>query len=206
MTDPITGTYEFDKEARLAQVVGDGPRYAPLALDQLSAEGEEQLYALRTAFHIPEDRPLPDVSMIQLRHPGMFKGQMAFGVEVATGTIPDRERELSVLRISWLARAPFEWCEHVDIGKAFGITSEEIDRVKDGSGAPGWTEHEAAVLRAVEELMADHCISEATWNTLAKTYSESQMMEMPLLVGCYLTAALQLNSLKIQPKGDFDYR
>lgn len=206
MTEPNTGKYEFDTSARIAQTVTDGPRYAPLRVDQLSPEGEEQLYALRTAFHIPESRPLPDVSLIQLRHPRMFKGQMALGVELAMGTIPARDRELAVLRISWLARAPFEWCEHVDIGKAFGITVEEIDRVIAGSSAPGWTDHEAALLLAVEEMMADHCMSDATWDRLAATYSEEQMMEVPLLVGCYLMTAFQLNSLKIQPKGGFDYR
>jgi alkylhydroperoxidase family enzyme len=206
MTEPNTGKYEFDTEARIAQTVTNGPRYAPLKVEELSPEGAEQLYALRTAFHIPESRPLPDVSLIQLRHPRLFGGQMALGVELAMGKIPPRDRELAVLRISWLARAPFEWCEHVDIGKAFGITSEEIDRVKEGSSAPGWTEHEATVLLAVEEMMADHCMSDATWEALAKTYDEHQMMEMPILVGCYLMTAFQLNTLKITPKADFDYR
>lgn len=206
MSEPITGKYEFDAEARLAETVANGPRYAPLKLDELSPEGEEQLYALRKAFHIPESRPLPDVSLIQLRHPRLFAGQMALGVELAMGKIPPRDRELVVLRISWLARAPFEWSEHVDIAKAFGITTEEIDRIKDGSDASGWTEHEAALLRAAEECLADHCISDATWDTLAKTYDEFQMLEMPLLVGCYLMTAFQLNSLKMQPKGGFDYK
>lgn len=207
MGDVITGKYEFDAAARVAQTVAGGPRYAPLRLEEVSPEGQEQVDAIRTAFHIPEGRPFPDVSLITLRHPGMFKGQMVMGIELAAkGTIPARERELAILRVALLARAPFEWCEHVDIGKAFGVTAQEIERVIEGSSAPGWSEHEAALLRAVEELIGDHCMSDATWETLAKTYTEQQMLEVPMLVGAYLTTAMQQNSLKIQPKGGFEYR
>ncbi|MYL97673.1 carboxymuconolactone decarboxylase family protein [Novosphingobium sp. FGD1] len=207
MAEPTTGRYEFDAEARMGQTVAGGPRYSPLALGEVSPEGQEQVDAIRDAFSIPENRPFPDVSLITLRHPGMFKGQMVLGIELAAkGTIPPRERELAILRLALLARAPFEWCEHVDIGKAFGVTPEEIERVIEGSQAPGWTEHESAVLRGVEELIADHCVSDSTWALLARTYDEKQMLEFPMLIGAYLMTALQQNSLKIQPKGGFDYR
>lgn len=206
ITRPITGTYSFDAPARMAQTVADGPRYAPLTLEEVSPEGMEQVKVIRAAFSIPESRPFPDVSLITLRHPGMFKGQMVLGIELAKGVIPARDRELAVLRLAWLARAPFEWSEHVDIGKAFGLTVEEIDRVTEGSSAPGWTAHESAILRGVEELLSDHCMSDATWDTLAQSWDEKQMLEYPMLVGSYLMTALQQNSLKIQPKGGFDYR
>lgn len=206
MPEPITGKYDFDADARMAQTVTNGPRYAPLRLEEVSPEGMKQVQVIRAAFSIPDSRPFPDVSLITLRHPGMFKGQMVLGIELAKGAIPGRDRELAVLRLAWLARAPFEWSEHVDIGKAFGLTPEEIERVLEGSAAPGWTEHESAILRGVEELVADHCMSDSTWDTLAKSWDETQMLEFPLLVGSYLMTALQQNSLKIQPKGGFDYR
>ncbi|MDE8650128.1 carboxymuconolactone decarboxylase family protein [Novosphingobium album (ex Liu et al. 2023)] len=202
-----TGKVEFDAAARMAQVVEGGPRYAPLTLDEVSPEGQVQVDEIRAAFSIPEERPFPDVSLITLRHPGMFKAQMVLGIELASrGTIPHRERELAVLRLAWLARAPFEWAEHVDIAKVFGVTPDEIERVLEGSSAPGWTAHEAALLRAVEELIADHCMSEESWATLAETYDEMQMLEVPMLVGSYLMTAMQQNTLKIQPKAGFDYR
>ncbi|TCU60786.1 carboxymuconolactone decarboxylase family protein [Novosphingobium sp. PhB57] len=207
MGEVTSGPVDFDAAAREAQTIAGGPRYAPLRLDEVSPEGQEQVDAIRAAFHIPDSRPFPDVSLITLRHPGMFKGQMVLGIELAArGAIPGRERELMILRLALLAGAPFEWCEHVDIGKAFGITAEDLERVIAGSAAPGWTEHESAMLRAVEELLADYCLGEETWNTLARTWDEKQMLELPMLVGAYLMTAMQQNSLKIQPKGGFDYR
>lgn len=204
---PQTGKVNFDIEARESQVIGTGPRYSPLSEDEISGEAKQAVDDIRKAFNIPGDAPIPDVSLISLRHPGMFKAQMALGIELAArGTIPDRERELAVLRISLLCGAPFEWSEHVDIGRKFGVTDEEIERVIHGSSAEGWTEHERALLRGVEELVADRCLSDATWNTLSKTWSEQQLMELPMLVGSYFMTALQQNTLRIQPKGGFHYR
>jgi alkylhydroperoxidase family enzyme len=202
-----SGKFEFDIDAREKQIIGEGPRLAPLRLDEIGEEAMEQIHDIQSAFNLPLDTPVPDVSLITLRNPAMFRCQMAMGIELAgRGTIPGRERELAVLRLAWLAGAAFEWSEHVDIGKKFGVTQEEIDRIKDGSSAPGWIEHEAAVLRAVEECLADQCIADATWETLAKTYDEKQLLELPMLIGSYLMTALQQNSLRVPPKAGFRYR
>jgi alkylhydroperoxidase family enzyme len=202
-----SGKFDFDIDAREKQVIGEGPRLAPLKLDEISEEAMEQIHNIQSAFNLPHDTPIPDVSLITLRNPAMFRCQMAMGIELAgKGNISGRERELAVLRVAWLAGAAFEWSEHVDIGKKFGVTEEEIDRIKDGSSASGWSEHEAAVLRAVEECLADACISDETWDTLAKTYDEKQLLELPMLIGSYLMTAFQQNSLRVPPKAGFRYR
>ena len=84
-----------------------------------------------------------------------------------------------MLRCAWLCRAPFEWGEHVDIGKRYGLSAEEVERVTQGSSAPGWSEHDAAILRGVEELIGDQALSDATWETLAKSWNEAQMIRIP---------------------------
>jgi 4-carboxymuconolactone decarboxylase len=201
------GTFDFDIDAREKQVIGDGPKLAPLKLEEIGEDAMAQIHGIQDAFNIPHDTPIPEVSLITLRNPAMFRCQMTMGIELAgSGTIPGRERELAVLRVAWLAGAAFEWSEHVDIGKKFGVTEEEIDRVKHGSTAEGWTEHEAAVLAAVEECLADACISDDTWDTLAKTYGEKQLLELPMLIGSYLGTAFQQNSIRVPVKGGFRYR
>lgn len=65
------------------------------------------------------------------KHPAIFHRQMEMGNVLFNGRIPPRERELAVLRVSWLAGAPFEWGEHVEIGKRCGLSPPEIERVVD---------------------------------------------------------------------------
>ena len=40
-----------------------------------------------------------------------------------------RLRELAILQVGWLARAPYEWSHHLKIGREFGVTTEDIQRV-----------------------------------------------------------------------------
>ena len=40
-------------------------------------------------------------------------------------------------------------------------------------------------------------ISDQTWATLAKTYNEPQLLELPILIGQYLGVAYLQNSLRV---------
>jgi alkylhydroperoxidase family enzyme len=133
-----------------------------------------------------------------VKHPDLFRAQMEIGTVLFKGLMAPRERELAVLRIGWLAGAPYEWGEHVKISQRYGVTREEIARVQQGSSAPGWSEHEAAILRGVEELLTDFAVSDATWDILARTWDEAQMLEYPSMVGQYVVIAYIQNSVRTQ--------
>lgn len=143
---------------------------------------------------------LPEHYLIMLKTPELLKAQSAIGTYfLVHGKMPVRDRELLVLRVGWLTRAPYEWGEHVAIGKKrAGLTSEEIARVQTGSAAPGWTDHDRALLKAVEELFADAMISDETWQVLARTMSEEQLIELPVLIGQYVGTAYVQNSWRIR--------
>ena len=188
----------YDVEKRMAQITGQPQRIAPLAESELDDDTRQMAVELRKAFGIPEDGVIPEVLRTMLRHPGLFKAQIDMGIQLAGhGSISARDREIAVLRNAWLIGAPYEWGEHVDIGKRCGMSAEEVARTATGSTAPGWTEHEAAICKGVEELQADTMISDATWATLAKTWDDTQLMEFPILVGQYTSTAFMQNSVRV---------
>ena len=84
------------------------------------------------------------------------------------------------------------------IGRAAGLTDDEIRRVQDGPDAPGWSADDATLLRAADELHDDSCITDATWEALAARYDQRQLIELPMLVGHYHLVAYALNSLGVQ--------
>jgi alkylhydroperoxidase family enzyme len=142
---------------------------------------------------------LPEMILTMLRHPDLFACQTAIGLQLlGKGALPARDRELAVLRIGWLCQAPYEWGEHVHIAKTVGVTSEEVERITHGSDAPGWSEHDRALVRAVEELHEDAMISDTTWTTLAKRFDPRQLIELPVVVGQYQTTAYYQNSLRLR--------
>jgi len=135
-----------------------------------------------------------------VRYRRLFRRWSAFGGVLLTGRLPARDRELMILRTGWLCRAPYEWGQHVRIGRAAGLSDVEIGRVTEGPDAPGWSPLEAALLRATDELHEEACISEATWAVLAAAYSTEQLIEVPMVVGQYHLVSFTLNSLGVQPE------
>lgn len=113
------------------------------------------------------------------------------------GVLGPRDRELVILRVAWLCQSPYEWGEHVALGRRIGLTAEDIEGVIEGSAAACLSAHDRALLKAVEELFAEAMISEATWQTLAKTLSAAQLAELPLLISQYQGVAYFLNSMRI---------
>jgi len=215
---------QAELEQRQALITGAGPRIAPLDVNELSAEALTLLaglIAVNSAFEprnpqgaddlisahaagtaargaVAPEVELPPLIRTMLRHPGLFARQVDISAELlGKGALPARDRELLVLRVAWLSQAPFEWGEHVHIGKTAGIRGDEIERITQGSNAPGWSEHDAALLRAVDELRADAMISDATWATLEQRYDERQLIELVIVIGQYQTTAYYQNSLRI---------
>ena len=186
----------YDAAARHAQVVGAGPKIAALEDSEMSGEARAIVDGVRAAAGAGPAGEVPEYMRMLAKHPGLFRSQMDTGKLFFNGLIAPRERELAVLRIGWLAGAPYEWGEHVKISQRYGVTSEEIERAIIGSAASGWSEHDGAIVRAVEELIADFAISGETWDILAKSWDEAQMLEFPAMVGQYVAIAFIQNSYR----------
>ena len=73
------------------------------------------------------------------------------------------------------------------------------------ANALGWPALERAVIDAVDELCATGSIEDGTWVTLAADLSETQLIELNFLVGCYVMMAFALNSLGIAVPADLPH-
>ena len=171
----------------------DKPRVAPLSDDQIDPEIRERIG--NTSL------PILNIFRTLAQHPGLMKRWLVFGNHVlGKSTLPAREREIAILRIGVLCRAGYEWGQHVAIGKAVGLSDDEIARIAQGPDVPGWGAADRALLRATDELHADAFISDATWAELASTLSTQQLMDLVFTVGQYNLVSMALNSFGVQPE------
>jgi alkylhydroperoxidase family enzyme len=165
--------------------------------DERDERTEELLRGLR-AGPGPGDEDL-NIFATLARHPRLLKRWSAFGGTLLYGgELPERERELLILRTAWNCRADYEWGQHVRIGLASGLTEEEVARVPDGAPAEGWSDDDAALLAAADELHDGARIGDQTWRALAARLSEAQLIELCMLVGQYHLVAFTLNSLGVE--------
>ncbi len=190
---------QWDTEARMELILGQPARIAPLADNEIEEPALGAIDRMRAMNDLGADMPVPEMFATVGKHPELLAAFLDFGVRFLGDTaLEARDRELAILRTGWLCGAPFEWGEHVIIGKEAGLTSEEIERITEGSQAPGWSKHERAILKACEELHADAMISDETWAVLAQTLDERQLIELPVLAGQYHKVAFIQNSLRFR--------
>jgi len=184
---------------REQRILGNPPKIKALPDDQFTESDRALVSEMHRALDYeldPENYKIALYFATMLRHHELLKHQMRFSIMLFSGELPARYRELAILRVAWLAQAPYEWSEHVLLGKKLGgLSSAEIDRVTHGSGAAGWSKEDRTVLQAVEEMHADAMIAEGTWVSLTEFLNENQMLELPMLVGLYQGTAYLQNSI-----------
>lgn len=140
-----------------------------------------------------------NIFLTLINHPVLYRNWMPFATYVLRdNTLPPREREILILRIGWLCQAEYEWAQHVVMGRRAGLTDEEICRIQLGPEADGWSENDRLLLRATDELRRDARVSDATWQALASTYNQRQMMDLVFTVGQYNLVSMALNSFGVQ--------
>ncbi len=120
------------------------------------------------------------------------------GYVLSRNSLSPRDRELVILRTGWLCKSGYEWTQHHRIGLQSGLAADEIERIKLGAGADGWTAAERALIAATDDLHRDQFVSNPVWADLAKHFSERQCMDVVFTVGQYTQVSMILNSFGVQ--------
>ncbi|GAA4668276.1 carboxymuconolactone decarboxylase family protein [Gordonia humi] len=133
-------------------------------------------------------------------HPRLLKRfNVLGGMFLAHGLLPERDREIVILRTAWRTDSVYEWGQHVLIGREAGVTDDEIARL---ATAPvnGWSNRDARLLTFTDELLADVDVSETTWNAVAEFLDRDEIIELTMLVGLYRMLAGFLNAARVTPE------
>jgi alkylhydroperoxidase family enzyme len=172
------------------------PRVAPLQDSELDADQQEVL----APFRAPGRLGVLNIFRTLAREPKALKGFLAWGNYILSkrNGLPAREREIVILRIGYLCKSGYEWTQHHRIGLDSGLSAEEIERIKAGADAPGWSQADAALLHASDELNRDHFITDATWAALKKNFTDKQCMDVVFTAGQYTQVSMILNSFGVQ--------
>ena len=172
------------------------PRIPPLDISSLNDEAQKVLQPILEA-----GRPW-NIFLTLAHHPDLAKRWLVFSNHVLfKSSIPAREREIAILRTGWLCQSEYEWAQHEIIGADAGLTSEEMERIKEGADG-GWEGLDALIVTATDELYHDKKISDTTWADLKIHWSDQQMMDLVFAVGQYTLVSMALRSFGV-PLDDF---
>lgn len=134
-----------------------------------------------------------------MRHMPLLQPWNGFTAHImGTSSLDPRHREMLIMRVAWATQSDYEWGQHVEMSAAAGLTPADHERIKQGPDAEDWTELEATLLRAADELLNDTIIENGTWETLSDYLSTQQIIDLIFTVGQYKMLAMALNSLGVQ--------
>ena len=171
------------------------PRITPATRSQLGFVNSLIVGALGRA----TGGPPPHIFTTLGRHRSLFRRWLWFaGGLMPGGTLPRADTELVILRVAHRTGCAYEWDHHERIGRAAGLTAEEIERVRSGPDAEGWTRRQTLLLRAADEIHDDGEIGDGLWPELAGEFDEERLIELCLLIGHYEMLAATLKSLRVQ--------
>jgi len=154
--------------------------------------------------HVIDDmdgRPL-NIHSLMANHPHFLNAWWDLrNYSVNGGDLDQRHCEMAILRVAVHLDSWYEWASHVERGLSCGLTLEEIERVKAGPAATGWSAQEAALLDAIDDLTEIQGIAESTLQALGQHFTQQQILDLILLYGMYNTIACMINtwSLALDP-------
>ena len=169
------------------------PRIAPLV--DLT---EELQTIMGGGINSPAGTPLNIFGTIA-HHPKLLKRFMNFaGLFLNKGLLPAREREIVILRVGWNCQSVYEFGQHTVIGQRVGLSLTEIGALTMSSNEFNWSERDIALIAMSDELCADDCVSEATWNLLKAHWKENELIELVMVAGTYRLVSGFLNTMGVE--------
>jgi alkylhydroperoxidase family enzyme len=133
------------------------------------------------------------------QHPDLAAAFWTFNGHILnSSTLSQRQTELAILRVALRRGSEYEWQQHLYAARACGITDEEVAAIADRDGEHRWSAADHALLTAVDELLDDNDLTEATWAVLSRTMTTEQILDVIFTVGAYVTIAMLMGVAGIQ--------
>lgn len=170
------------------------PRFAPLGDAEL---GDDIRARFASLF---EGGPPRNIYRTLLREPDAFQRFAAWGSYIlsAQNSLPPRQREIVILRTGYVCRSGYEFAQHKRIGLSVGLSETEVDRIKAGPEAAGWSRADSLLIYAADELHRDQFIGDALWSELRRHFTDKQLMDLVFTAAQYTQVAMILNSFGVQ--------
>ena len=152
--------------------------------------------------YAPAGAPLADHSMNLFRMLGhsqpVAEGFAKLGAALLfESSLEPRLRELAILRVGMSFDAHYEVSKHVVIGKAVGLTEEEIAALSPGAARGALSGVERAVIALVDELRSAARASDAALAGVREFLSDQAVVELVVTIGYYGLVCRVLETLGV---------
>ena len=115
-----------------------------------------------------------------------------------------RLRQMAILRVGAVTRTEYEYSHHIELGRQFGLSDDDIRAVIAGPDAGSFTEVERLVLTATDEATTGVGIGAETFEALQGHFNEGMLVELTMTISYYNGVVRMLNSLGIDVEPQYE--
>ncbi|MCZ7563233.1 MAG: carboxymuconolactone decarboxylase family protein [Burkholderiales bacterium] len=113
------------------------------------------------------------------------------------GELPERARELAIMRIAVLNGADYEFRAHVPFALAAGLDHTQLEALKAGETPAGLTAADRAVLAYTDAMTRSVRVPDDVFAAVRATFPERQLVELTATVGGYNLVSRFLEALQV---------
>ena len=112
-------------------------------------------------------------------------------------SLPPALREMVILRVAILNRAPFEFDAHVPHAKAAGVSDAQLDALRAGVRGAQFTALERAVIALTDAITRDVQVPDALFEPVRQHFDARALVELVATVAAYNMVSRFLEALRI---------
>ena len=174
-------------------------RLSPIDRNNLS---EAQQAVLNDIEQGPRGKGRPGIGLVGpfgafVRAPGVGGPIQALGAAIRFGSsLAENIKEVAICTVGAHYRSKFEFSAHKRLAGLAGIDASLLDQLQDGK-TPAFDGEELISYRITREILADHGISDKTYQSGVEAFTETGMIELVSTIGYYCLISLTLNCFQI---------
>jgi AhpD family alkylhydroperoxidase len=107
-------------------------------------------------------------------------------------------RELLILRVAVLNRAPYEFAQHAPVARAEGVSQAQIDAVAHWQASPLFDARARDALAYADAMTLQVQVPKELFDALRPHFSDRELVELTAVVAAYNMVSRFLEALQIQ--------
>ena len=181
----------------------------PLSEPAKLTAGQQKLYKMISEHAVPwadasgfvaklADERLVGPFNVVLASPDLGAAFVQFqGAEEKMTSLSERVRQVVILTVGSVWKAPYELYAHSAVARAAGLPEEAIHSLARGDIATVLTEEEMVAQQFTKQLALERTVSQEQFDQARNAFGVQGIVDMVFLTGCYETVCSLLNTFAV---------
>lgn len=133
-----------------------------------------------------------------LHSPPVAQGWLGYLTAIRQqSTLSGAIREMVIIRVAQINRAPYEADQHIPIALKEGVPAEKLGALENWADSTLFDAAERAVLAYTDAMTRNVQVDDATFASVAQVYAPQQLVELTATIAAYNMVSRFLEALQI---------